>query len=128
MVGQDVIRYSEAFKLQVIQECESGRFASLEEARRAYDIRGTSTVQKWLKKYGKQHLLGRVVTVATVAERNELQRLRAANKELERAVVGLTLVNQFNQGLLHVACERLGTTEEELKKKAGSQPLPGAKM
>ncbi len=128
MVGQDVIRYSEAFKLQVIQECESGRFASLEEARRAYDIRGTSTVQKWLKKYGKQHLLGRVVTVATVAERDERQRLKARIKELESTVNGLSVANHFTRGLLHVACQQLGTTEEELKKKVGTPPSPGSWM
>ena len=38
-MGKEVIRYSEAFKLQVVGELESGRLASMEEARRWYAYR-----------------------------------------------------------------------------------------
>jgi transposase-like protein len=63
MSGQ-VIRYSEGFRLQVIGELESGKLKSVESARRRYDIKGSSTIQKWLKKYGKNHLINKVIIVS----------------------------------------------------------------
>ena len=49
-------RYSVSFKMQVISELETGRFESIEAARRHYDIRGNSMIQRWLRRYGKNHL------------------------------------------------------------------------
>lgn len=45
--------YSEVFKLQVVAEYEHGNI-SIEELRRKHEIRGHSTISKWIKKYGKQ--------------------------------------------------------------------------
>jgi hypothetical protein len=42
----DVIRYSEAFKLQVVDEIGRGKHASLEAALRAYEIKGAETIAK----------------------------------------------------------------------------------
>ena len=42
-------RYSEAFKMQVISDLESGKFGSVTEARRHYGIAGTTTVNGWLR-------------------------------------------------------------------------------
>ena len=58
-----VVRYSEAFKMQLIQELESGKLDSIEHARRSYGITGTTTIQKWLKKYGRNDLRAKVVRV-----------------------------------------------------------------
>ncbi len=43
----DVIRYSEAFKLQVVRELEEGKLKSVNAAQEAYGIRGSMTVGKW---------------------------------------------------------------------------------
>ena len=43
MVSGKVLKYSEAFKQQVVEEIEEGRFSSANEAARAYGIRGIST-------------------------------------------------------------------------------------
>ena len=40
------IRYSEAFKLQVLREVEEGRFESGYAAERAYGIRGAGAVRR----------------------------------------------------------------------------------
>lgn len=48
--------YSTAFKLKVISEIESGQL-SIEQARKIYNIGGSSTITKWIKKFGKNHLL-----------------------------------------------------------------------
>ncbi|MBN1867335.1 transposase [Candidatus Sumerlaeota bacterium] len=62
-------RYSEAFKIQVISELEAGKLRSRCHAQRRYGIAGNSTVYKWLRKYGKQHLLPGVLRVETPDER-----------------------------------------------------------
>lgn len=43
--------YSQAFKLGVVQEVESGELSYI-EAQKKYGIQGASTVLKWLRKYG----------------------------------------------------------------------------
>ena len=43
--------YSYAFKLQVIEEIESG-FISKKGAQRKYGIQGDATIRTWLEKYG----------------------------------------------------------------------------
>jgi transposase-like protein len=51
---KDVIRYSEAFKLRVVEDIACGKYKSLEEARRRNGIRGSVTLTKWLKQYGRE--------------------------------------------------------------------------
>lgn len=51
------IRYSEAFKIQVVEEIACGKFTSAYKAEKAYGIRGRSTVTKWIRKYGREDLL-----------------------------------------------------------------------
>ena len=57
MKRKTIRRYSISFRRQVIADLESGRFDSIESARQHYGIGGTMTIQKWLRKYGKNHLL-----------------------------------------------------------------------
>lgn len=45
--------YTEIFKMQVVAEYETGK-ESMGALMRKYDIRGHSTITKWVKKYGKQ--------------------------------------------------------------------------
>lgn len=78
-------RYSESFKLHVISEIESGH-VTIEGARRRYGIKGGETVQKWLRCYGKNHLLGKVVRVEHPEEKDRLKELEAKVRELESAL------------------------------------------
>jgi len=41
---RSVVRYSEAFKLKVVNELESGKFSGTDEARKSYGIKGPATV------------------------------------------------------------------------------------
>ena len=61
-VKNTVYRYSHAFKQKVVSEIESGKF-TIAEARRIYDIKSPGTIPYWLKRYGKNHLLTRVVRI-----------------------------------------------------------------
>ncbi len=43
-------RYSESFKLDLLNKLSTGEIKSIEEARRLYNIGGKMTVQKWMRK------------------------------------------------------------------------------
>ncbi len=44
MAKRDVMRYSEAFKLQAVRAIESGKYDSCFQAMQAYGIRGCDTM------------------------------------------------------------------------------------
>jgi transposase len=115
---RQIVRYSEAFKMQVVSELESGAIATITEARECYDIRGGSTVQNWLKKYGKDHLRSRVVTVQTPKDRDETKALKKRVKQLEKALADSQVKAVLNEAYYHIVCEDHGIPNpEEYKKK-----------
>ncbi len=67
------LRYSQAFKKQVVEEIAGGKFKSANQARRAYGIRGTATVTRWVEEYGREDLLPKRIRIETMKERDELK-------------------------------------------------------
>lgn len=124
-----IIRYSEAFKLQVVRELEAGKHPSCEAARKAYRIGGIGTIQYWLRKYGKDHLIGKVVRVETPDERSELKRLEDRVDKLEAALADTTLDLRLEQAYVELACQAGGIEDvEQFKKKhAGTRPTQSGK-
>jgi transposase-like protein len=115
---QSAIRYSEAFKLQVLRELEEGHFATRAAAYRAYGIRGQGTIESWAVKYGKNHLVGKVVRVETPKEVSELKTLRKRVKDLEKALADERLGHMFDEAYLRIACRTAGIEDvDEFKKK-----------
>ena len=115
MIKRDrkVIRYSNCFKLQVVEDIETNGL-SIEDCRRKYGIRGTSTIQGWLKNFSKNHLLNKVIRVETRDELDELNRLRAENKALKEAYAELALNHKCSEKVIEVADEMFNL---DLKKK-----------
>ncbi len=111
------MRYSEAFKLQVLRELTEGRLPSIEAARRAYGIRGTSTIQRWMCRYGRTDLLGKVIRVETPKEVSELKQLRLRVRELEKALADAHLDGRLADAYLEVACQRAGIEDVDAFKK-----------
>lgn len=124
-MGQGLIRYSEAFKLKVISELESGRLSSAEEARRRYGIGGAETIGRWLRKYGKRHLVGRIVRVETGKERDELRELRSRIRQLEHALADAKVQETVYKGYFEIACEQSGIEDMEGFKKSIDRKLFG---
>jgi transposase len=111
------IRYSEAFKRQVVEELGCGKHESIESARRAYGIGGSTTIWKWVRKYGREDLLPRRVRVETMKERDELKEARKRIRELEAAVADAHIDFCLEKAYLEIACERLGEERDGFKKK-----------
>jgi len=99
------IRYSTAFKLKVISEIESGKYV-LEEARQVYDIKGTATIQYWLRKYGKSHLAPQVIRVQMKDEKDKVKELKKQVKLLEKALAKSQVDNICWQSLVEVIDEK----------------------
>ena len=117
-MAKQVVRYSEAFKMQVISELESGKVESMAEASRKYGIKGGSTIKKWIKKYGKNHLLSKVVKVNTPEDLDEKKALKKRIAELEKALADTSVKAVINEAYFQVVCEEFGVTDfEEMKKK-----------
>lgn len=118
MIRKGTIRYSEAFKLQVLRELESGRFQTQAAAYRAYGIRGQGTIERWAVKYGMNHLVGKVIRVETAKELSELETLRKRVKDLEKALANERLDHLLDEAYLEIACRTAGITDlDEFKKK-----------
>jgi transposase len=124
-MGRTVVRYSEAFKLQVVSELESGKLSSIEEARNRYGITGTLTVKGWLRRFGRSDLMPRVVRVERPDERSELERLRKEVRRLEHALAQTRMKELLNEAYFEIMCEQSGVSDVEAIKKKAQLRLSG---
>jgi len=122
-MGAKVMRYSEAFKLEVVRELEAGELESIEGARRKYGIRGGETVRGWLRRYGRNDLMPKVIRVEKPDEKEQIKRLREENERLKKALGEAHLDASLHRSWFEVACRRLGVEDVEgFKKKLGEKP------
>lgn len=130
MKPKDEVRYSEAFKQQVISELEAGKFSGPYAAARSYGIKGANTVTGWLRRYGRRDLMPRRVTITTMHEEDEKKALQKRVRELERALADTHMKGLLGDAYLEIACERMGVDVAEFKKKhvtklsAAAKPPP----
>jgi transposase len=113
------IRYSEAFKMAAVRELEE-QDLPFEDIRRKYGIKGTVTVQNWVRKYGNGSR-GKMIRVERPEEINELKRLKERVRRLESALADANIDLALERAYTELACERAGLEVEEFKKKAAGQ-------
>lgn len=108
------IRYSISFKQMVVKEIEEG--GSMESARKKYGIGGGCTIQQWIKKLGKNHLLNKIVRVEMIDERNKIKQLEEENKKLKMALGDAYMENKCLEGVIKMANDEF---KIDLKKNFG---------
>src|ERR1051325_10681676 len=119
---KQTIRYSEAFKMQVVREMEREAL-NANQVRGKYGIRGGGTVEQWARKYGNG-ILGKVIRVETPNEIDELKALRERVKRLESLLADTNLELALERQYTRLACQRAGIEDvAEFKKKAAGKPL-----
>ena len=120
-MGAQIIRYSEAFKRKVVEGLEKGELRNQAEARELYGIRGGSTIHSCLRKYGKNHLIAKVVKVESMKERDRMKQLKRKIRELEKALADTKVEQVLDRAYFEVLCEEMGIedTAEYKKKLAG---------
>jgi transposase len=120
MQGEVHVRYSMAFKRQVVADLESGRFGTILAAGEHYGIGGAQTVRKWLRRFGRDHLVPKVVRVEKPDEADQIRQLKKQIRQLQEALGKTQLEKVLNESFLQIACEQLGVGAEEFKKKVGT--------
>lgn len=115
-------QYSLSFKQKVVSEIEGGKLTK-SGARKLYGIGGGSVINCWIKKFGKLHLLNKVVRIELKDEVSRLKQLEREKKELESALAQAHLKLVVYESIIEVAEEELGI---DLKKNSKSGSLTEA--
>jgi len=111
---RSVILYSPSFKRKVVEEIDSGKY-TVGEVRRIYDIWGSETINRWLKKFGREHLLSRVIRVEMKDEKDKLKELERQKRELESALAQAHLKILSLETMIDIAEDRF---DIKIKKKS----------
>jgi transposase len=120
-VIQPSIRYSRAFKMQVVAELE-GEHLTVAEVRRKYGIRGAGTVEQWIGLYGNG-TRGKIIRVETPEEINELKQLKERVKRLESLLADANIDLALERAYTQIACTRAGIKDvAAFKKKNRGKP------
>lgn len=114
------IRYSEAFKMEVVREMET-QARNCHQIRKKYGIVGGGTVERWARQYGNG-LMGKVIRVETLKDLDALKKLKERVKRLESLLADTNLELALERQYTRLACERAGIEDvEEFKKKAAGR-------
>ncbi len=115
-------RYSEAFKLSIVEEISSGKCSQAEIIRR-HGISSSGTISNWLKKYGKtgadniKKLRGANAKMSKSKELNERgHELTEENQRLKRELRESQVKNLLNETMLEII-------EEDYSKEFGLENL-----
>ena len=114
---KETIRYSISFKQKVVHEIEVEGLGVGQAARR-YGIKGGSTIQKWIKGFGKNHLLNKIVRVEMKGEKDRVKELETEIKKLKIALADATLQKHALETLIDIVNENYHT---DVKKNLGQQ-------
>ena len=116
-----VITYSNIFKRHVISELEAGRFSSISKAQSHYGIGGNGTIQKWLKKFGRNHLCPKVVRVEKPNEKDQVRELKKQVRQLKEILGQSQAEKVIGDAFLKIACDDMGVDIEDFKKKVNTR-------
>lgn len=120
MKKKTLIYYSEAFKMEVVKHYESSGL-TMGETSRLYGIGGAETLRIWLRKYGKETSLNKVIRVEKPDEKKRMKEMESEIKKLKEALADAYLRKITAESTLEVAAGMMGLTIEELKKKLGEK-------
>ena len=111
----NVIRYSKAFKMQLVREAEAAD-SSAWAVQRKYKIKGTCTVMRWVRRFGSGKY-GNIIRVEKAGEINEASQLRSELRKVKEALADTHMELALEKAFLAVACEEMHQTMEGFKKK-----------
>ena len=107
-ISPTYIRYSESYQKSVVEQIRRGKL-TIEGARKHYDIPGSMTVRRWVKKWGQENDLARKVVIQMPNEVEEKKRLKEEIKKLKIALADSVMKNQVYETLIEVVDEHYHT-------------------
>jgi transposase-like protein len=118
--SRHAIRYSQAFKVQVVRELEEEGL-SFSAMMRKYGV-SRATAQRWARRYGNG-TRGKVVRVETPEERKQLEELKKRVRLLESSLADAHVELSLERAYTRIACQRAGIEDvAEFKKKVDGKP------
>ncbi len=120
--SKSIRRYSLSFKRQVVKEVEEGS-STIEWVRKKYGIKGGSTIQNWISKFGKLHLLNQVIRIETMEEKDRIKHLEQEIKQLKLALADSVLAQRSLEVVIDEANKEFKT---DLKKNFGDSASTGS--
>ena len=117
------IRYSRAFKMQVVREVESGENCAY-QAQLKYGVGAASTVMRWVRQLGSGKY-GKVIRVERADELRETARLRQQLRQAKEALADAHMELALERAYLASACEQINQSVEDFKKKHAGRPRTG---
>jgi transposase len=111
-----MIRYSISFRQKVVKEIEEEGL-TIQAAKRRYGIGGGQTIQRWIRKFGKYHLLEKIVRVETMGDKDQVKKMQEEIRKLKLALADSLMAQKCLEALIEEANKEYKT---DLKKSFGS--------
>ena len=108
-------RYSIGFKQMVVKEIENG--ARIETIKIKYGIKGGGTISSWVRSFGKDHLLNKIVRIETMEEKDQVKELQRQLREAKAALADSLIAQRCLEIVIEEANKEYGT---DLKKNFGT--------
>ena len=112
-----VIRYSISFRQKVVREIEEEGL-TIQAARRRYGIGGGQTIQKWIRKFGKLHLLDKIIRIETMDQKDQVKKMQEEIRKLKLELADSLMAQKCLEEVIREAGKEYGT---DLKKSFGSE-------
>ncbi|MBS3993661.1 MAG: transposase [Bacteroidetes bacterium] len=108
-------RYSESFKLKILDELTTGKL-NKNQLGKLYGINPT-TINEWIRKYNRKDLMNTRVKVETKDEITRIKQLQKEIEQLKKLLLKKDMDSLIDESYLEVAAEKLGYKSVlELKK------------
>lgn len=109
-------RYSEGFKLKMLDELSTGKYTK-REMFRMYGI-NSSTLNDWIRKYERLDLMNTRIMVENKDDLTKVKQLEKEIAQLKKLILKKDMDQMISESYLEVAAEMLGLKNvTELKKK-----------
>lgn len=108
-------RYSNAFKRQVVESVEQEGYTQ-NQAAQLYGCSQPS-VRRWIKQFGKNHLLNKIVRIQTMDESTRIEELTNQVDKLKKALADAHIDQKLAESRFKLACKELDVDPEVFKKK-----------
>lgn len=111
-----VRRFSESFKLKVLEELSTGKY-SKRELSKIYGV-ASSTFNMWIKKYDRKDLMNKRIMIESTDELGRIKALKKEIEQLKELLVKKDIDALIQDSYLEYAAKGMGFKDvEELKKK-----------
>jgi transposase len=117
------IRYGLSFRQKVVREVEEEGL-TIKAAQLRYGIKGAHTIQGWIRKFGKHYLLGTIIRIESMEEKDQIKKMQEEIRKLKIALADSLMAQRCLETVIDEASREY---QRDLKKSFGTDPSLGSK-